>query len=294
MLNFKYTPLRFDRKRNSYKKGGHKTKKKDETEEFEKAIILMRSKVKYRGEEKWENEHYHPRMKEFVMWQDNAWLDNTCALAYFEKFFEACDNYGEDGLIEKFKSESGREWKDGPFILVQQDNLKSQNEDNIKNVAFVNDTFIYNTTPNCTDCEALVDHTLGRELKNGVRDLFWSDFESSPERTRWYCNDIREVDWRIMLTFWVWQSWEKLSVRSSLILTCAKQVGFANCRCGCENGLLKLCDLIDFELGAPDDPLYEDLTDEEIKNIVLAMRYDRSMEKIKARRKKRKRKRRRS
>ena len=97
-----------------------------------------------------------------------------------------------------------------------------------------------------------------------------------------------------MLTFWVWQSWEKLSVRSSLILTCAKQVGFANCRCGCENGLLKLCDLIDFELGAPDDPLYEDLTDEEIKNIVFAMRYDRSMEKIKARRKKRKRKRRRS
>ena len=96
------------------------------------------------------------------------------------------------------------------------------------------------------------------------------------------------------MTFWTWQSWEKISVRSSLILTCAKQVGFANCQCGCENDLLKLCDLIDFDLGAPDDPLYEDLTDEEIKNIVLAMRYDRSMEKIKARRKKRKRKRRQS
>ena len=40
-----------------------------------------------------------------------------------------------------------------------------------------------------------------------------------------------------------------------LILIWAKQVGFANCSCGCENNLLKLCDQIDFELG--DDPLYE-------------------------------------
>ena len=43
-----------------------------------------------------------------------------------------------------------------------------------------------NTSPNCTDCEALVDHTLGRELKNGIRDIFWGDLESSPNRTEWY------------------------------------------------------------------------------------------------------------
>ena len=141
-----------------------------------------------------------------------------------------CDAVGEDGLIDTFKAQSNRRWKDGPFIVLQQDNLAAQNEDNIKKLAFANDTFIYNTSPNCTDCEALVDHTLGRELKNGIRDLFWADFESTPERTEWYCkkNGIRECDWRILITFWTWQSWEKLSVRSSLILTCAKQVGLAN------------------------------------------------------------------
>ena len=187
--------------------------------------------------------------------------------------------------------ESNHDWGEGPFILIQQDNLRSQNEANIKRLAFVNDAFIYNTSPNCTDCEALIDHTLGRELKNGIRDLFWNDFESSPERTDWYCNSIKEPDWRILLTHWTWQSWEKLSVRSSLILTCAKQVGFANCSCSCENDLLKLCDLIDFELGQPEDPLYEELTDEEIRTMVLAMRYERNAKRIKQRRLDRKRKR---
>ena len=93
------------------------------------------------------------------------------------------------------------------------------------------------------------------------------------------------------MTHWTWKSWEKLSVRSSLILTCAKQVGFANCSCGCENDLLKLCDLIDFELGQPEDPLYEELTDEEIRTMVLAMRYERNAKRIKQRRLDRKRKR---
>ena len=223
------------------------------------------------------------------MWQENAWLDNTCALAFFKKFFDTgmCDDYGEAGVIEDFTSKSDRDWEDGPFILIQQDNLKSQNEDNIKRLAFCNDAFIYNTSPNCTDCEALVDYTLGRELKNGIRDIFWGDFESSPKRTEWYCKHVREVDWRILLTFWTWQSWEKLSVRSSLILTCAKQVGFANCYCGCENNLLKLCDQIDFDLGGPEDPLYEDLTDEQIQTMVKAMKYEKKLQRIKDRRKQR-------
>ena len=109
--------------------------------------------------------------------------------------------------MDDFKTRSEVPWEDGPFILIQQDNLAAQNEDNIKQLAFVNDAFIYNTSPNCTDAEALVDHTLGRELKNGVRDLFWADFESSVERTKYYCEDVREREWRILLTWWTWQSW---------------------------------------------------------------------------------------
>lgn len=193
-------------------------------------------------------------------------------------------------MIENFISKSDSTWEDGPFILIQQDNLAAQNEDNIKKLAFVNDAFIFNTSPNCTDTEALVDHTLGRELKNGVRDLFWSDFESSLERTKFYCEDIKEREWRILLTWWTWQSWEKISVKDSLILLCAKQVGFANCRCGCENHLLKICDHIEFELGAPEDPLYDKLSKEEIQEIVKNMRYERRMKKIKDRRRRRKKK----
>ena len=77
-------------------------------------------------------------------------------------------------------------------------------------------------------------------------------------------------------------------MRGSLILLCAKQFGFANCSCGCENHLLKLCDLIDFDLGAPDDPLYGDLTEAEIQTMISAMRYEKKVERIKKRRKRRK------
>ena len=55
-----------------------------------------------------------------------------------------------------------------------------------------------------------------------------------------------------------------------------KQVGFANCSCGCENNLLKLCDQIDFDLGGPEDPIYEDLTDEQIQTMVMAMKYEKN------------------
>ena len=73
-------------------------------------------------------------------------------------------------------------------------------------------------------------------------------------------------------------------MRSSLIFLCAKQVGFANCSCGCENNLLKLCDQIDFVLGAPDDPIYEELSNEEIQTMAVAMKYEKNMKKRKERR----------
>ena len=65
----------------------------------------------------------------------NAWLDNPCTIAHF-KFFDTCDEYGEGGLIEEFRNESDHEWEEGPFILIQQDNLVDQNEDNVKQTRF--------------------------------------------------------------------------------------------------------------------------------------------------------------
>ena len=43
---------------------------------------------------------------------------------------------------------------------------------------------------------------------------------------------------------------------------------------------MKIRDHIDFELGEPEDPLYEELSKEEIQQIVKAMRYERKMKKI--------------
>ena len=65
-------------------------------------------------------------------------------------------------------------------------------------------------------------------------------------------------------------------------------MGFANCSCGCENHLLKLCDQIDFVLGGPNDPLYEDLSEEKLKLMVSSMRYEKIIEGMKNRRKRRK------
>ena len=55
-----------------------------------------------------------------------------------------------------------------------------------------------------------------------------------------------------------------------------KQVDFANCSCGCENNLLKLCDQIDFDLGVPEDRIYKDLTYEQIQTMVMATKYEKN------------------
>ena len=65
--------------------------------------FLRKKKFEYNGEMKYEDEHYHPRMKDFVMWQENAQLDNECAMAYFTKLFDVFDSVGENGIIRDFR-----------------------------------------------------------------------------------------------------------------------------------------------------------------------------------------------
>lgn len=47
-----------------------------------------------------------------------------------------------NSLIHEFTSTSDAPWENGPFLLLQQDNLAAQNEDNIKRLAFVNDASV--------------------------------------------------------------------------------------------------------------------------------------------------------
>ena len=70
--------------------------------------------------------------------------------------------------------------------------------------------------------------------------MFWKEFEENEESIRFFSDEITEAEWRIRYTKWVGQAWENLCADEGYILKMAKQVGYCNCMCGCENHLVKL------------------------------------------------------
>ena len=108
-----------------------------------------------------------------------------------------------------------------------------------------------------------------RELKTIVDDLFWKDFESSDERTDFYCDTITAAQWRIAITHWVWEAYEKVNSKSTALFRSAQHVGFANCRCGCENDKIRVANLRSYEVGLETDPPMEKLSKEEAENLAL-------------------------
>ena len=122
------------------------------------------------------------------MWQEKAWADEIVSTQYLE-------NFNEQVMHLRSKPKRGYVEKK---ILVQVDNLDSQNTPNIRDFCWNDDIFILNTPENCTDLRALVDHHLGKLIKQGMRDRFWADFESSEERCNFWCSEAKEYHWRIM------------------------------------------------------------------------------------------------
>jgi len=47
------------------------------------------------------------------------------------------------------------------------------------------------------------------------------------------------------------------------LLKSAQRVGFANCRCGCENHLIKVGKIHTYKVGTKTDPVLKELTDED-------------------------------
>ena len=177
---------------------------------------LASRKVNFEGKVGREDEFYDERVD--VMWQEKAWADEIVSTQYLE-------NFNEQVMYLRSKPKRGYVEKK---ILVQMDNLDSQNTPNIRDFCWNNDIFILNTPENCTDLRALVDHHLGKLIKQGMRDRFWADFESSEERCNFWCSEAKEYHWRIMYTRWLAESWEEFCKNPNFIMKCAKEVGLAN------------------------------------------------------------------
>jgi len=159
-----------------------------------------------------------------------------------------------------------------PKIALQLDNLNTQNTPLIRKFCWNNDIYILNTPENCTDVRTLVDRHLGKRIKGYMRDLFWKEYESSEEKCNFWTSDAKEHHWRIMYTRWLAEAWGKFCEDQKFILQCAREVGYANCRCGCENHYMKLDRISKYVPPSKSDPRMEALSKEEAKTMALAER----------------------
>ena len=100
-----------------------------------------------------------------------------------------------------------------------------------------------------------------------MAEQFWEDMQSSDERTNFYTTEIKESDWRILLTCWAGNSWERFKNKTSLIKKSAKRMCLWNCRCGCKNHLIKVRK-IQYEPPKEDDPKIEPLTQKQASQFI--------------------------
>ena len=71
---------------------------------------------------------------------------------------------------------------------------------------------------------------------------------------------------RILITRWAGEAWDKLKTETDLIERCAKNVGLFNCRCGCENYLLKVRQIL-YDPPKETDPKMEPLTKQQAQRL---------------------------
>ena len=82
------------------------------------------------------------------------------------------------------------------------------------------DIFVWNTIENCTDAVAWCDQWPLWDLKCGIEDQSWKDYESSPERTAFYSNPVAHggitaAQWRIAITHWTMIAWNETKQKSN-------------------------------------------------------------------------------
>ena len=89
---------------------------------------------------------------------------------------------------------------------------------------------------------------------------------------------------KVTYTRWYAIAWEKFCKDPKFILKCARQVAFANCRCGCQNDLVTLNRISTYKVPGIDDPPMDPYTKEEARAMALAERLRRKEERKEKRR----------
>ena len=72
------------------------------------------------------------------------------------------------------------------------------------------------------------------------------------------------------------EAWEETRKKSRKLLKSARRVGFANCRCGCENKWIKVGKIETYSVGKKTDPPMQKLSDEDANALLIAEKAQRS------------------
>ena len=107
--------------------------------------------------------------------------------------------------------------------------------------------------------QLLVHRSKGIPLANNVR---YSEILKILSR---YC-------FKVTYTRWYAIAWEKFCSDPKFILKCARQVAYANCRCGCQNELVTLNRISTYKVPGIDEPPMDPYTKEEAQAMALAER----------------------
>ena len=72
------------------------------------------------------------------------------------------------------------------------------------------------------------------------------------------------------------EAWEETRKKSRKLLKSARRVGFANCRCGCENKWIKVGKIETYSVGKKTDPPMQKLSVEDCDALLIAEKVERT------------------
>ena len=78
-----------------------------------------------------------------------------------------------------------------------------------------------------------------------------------------------------------------MNARPNALFRSAQHVGFANCRCGCENDKIRVANLRSYKVGLKTDPPMQKLTKEEAENLAMMDKAQRLQDRKEKRKKRR-------
>ena len=202
---------------------------------------ITRKNVNFKGERAPEASFYPAGIE--IRWDEKAWLSEDVASDWAQYFVQKTEHLLEDHDM------------DGPpYIGLQQDGLGSQNMQHIRKFYWFNNVFIVRPPGQCTDVLAMIDDEIGHGYKHVLNEMLWSEMVENPDMRCFLNEKLSESDKRILMVIYGKKAWDKTKVKAGLFKKIGKRMGFYNCRCGCENHLVKVGRLLDYSVPAYGTP----------------------------------------